>query len=84
MTKKSGLSHGCVFATRNIFILMDFSEILNFLSRDKKKKSLKKAGNFIEPFSSGSDWVKPSLNMRFKSFNPFKTDASLTLSACFS
>jgi hypothetical protein len=38
--------------------LMNFSEILNFSSRDKKKNSLKKSGKFIEPFRSGPGWVK--------------------------
>jgi hypothetical protein len=37
---------------------MNFSEILNFKSRDKKKKSLKKSEKFIEPFGSGPGWVK--------------------------
>jgi hypothetical protein len=37
--------------------LMNFSEILPFSSRDKKK-SLKKSVKFIEPLRSGQGWVK--------------------------
>jgi hypothetical protein len=42
---------------------MNFSEILNFSSRDKKNKSLKKSGKFIEPFRSGPGWVNWELSV---------------------
>jgi hypothetical protein len=40
---------------------MNFSEILNFSSRDKEKQP-EKSGKFVEPFRSGPGWVKQNIS----------------------